>query len=287
MTTSGDDRAALDANYNLRAAVPEFQSYFDRYDQMSAAFRGRRQGRVDLAYGPGPRQAIDLYLPDRAADRPPLAAFIHGGYWHTQDRKRYAFVAEHLLERGAAVALIGYDLAPDVDMDQIVAEIRAALAWLYRNAGTHGFDGGRIFVAGHSAGGHLTAMALATDWAGLGLPGDLIKGVCPISGVFDLEPIRRCYLNDVLALSTEQARRNSPIHLSPRTRCPALIAVGAEETPAFLEQSERYARLLEEAGLACESLVLPGLDHFGIIQSLAEPDSSIVAGIARRMGLGA
>jgi len=161
-------------------------------------------------------------------------------------------------------------------MDRAVGEIRGALCWLHHHAPELGFDAKRIHVAGHSAGGHLSAMALATDWPELGLPADVIKGVCAISGVFDLEPVRLCYLNDVLNLTVQQARRNSPMQLAPRARCPVLVTVGAEETPAFLGQSRRYADLLAAAGVACEHRVLPGLDHFAIVQTLAEPDNAMV-----------
>ena len=277
------DRATLDANYNLRAAVPEFQDYFDRYEAASAAFRVRRPGRLDLAYGDTPRQAIDLFLPD--ATDPPLLAFVHGGYWQSQDRKRFSFVAGPLVEAGAAVAMIGYDLAPAVDMDAIVDQIRRALAWLHRHGTGHGFDGSRIHVAGHSAGGHLAAMALATDWTVAGLPADLIRGVCPISGVFDLEPIRRCYLNDVVGLDPEQAWRNSPLHLPPSGSCPVVVAVGERETAAFHEQSRIYDEHLRQAGLASRLLVQPGADHFGIIMEMADSGSPVVRAILDQMGL--
>ncbi|MDF2782192.1 MAG: esterase [Geminicoccaceae bacterium] len=206
------DRTTLDANYNLRAAVPEHPTYFARYEAESRAFRQHARARLDLAYGDSPRQAVDLFLPQQPS--PPLLVFIHGGYWQRFDRKDFSFVAAPLVAAGAAVALLGYDLAPAVDMDRIVAEVRQGIAWLHRQGAAQGFDPARIFLAGHSAGGHLAAMALATDWPReWGLPADAIKGVCAISGVFDLEPIRRCYLNDVLALDPEQARRNSPLHL--------------------------------------------------------------------------
>jgi arylformamidase len=285
MTLFEADRATLDANYNLRAAVPEFQHYFDRYDAASEAFRARRPGRLDLAYGEGPRQAVDLFLPD-AAD-PPLLAFVHGGYWQSQDRKRFSFIAGPLVEAGAAVAMIGYDLAPAVDMDAIVLQIRQALAWLHRHAAGQVFDGDRIHLAGHSAGGHLAAMALATDWAAGGQPADLIKGVCPISGLFDLEPIRRCYLNGVVGLDPEQARRNSPLHLPPAGCCPVVVAVGERETAAFHEQSRAYDAHLRQAGLASRLLVQPGADHFGIVMAMADSGSPVVRAILDQMGLAA
>ena len=131
------ERAALDAQYNLRAAVPEHLTYFARYEGDSATLRARWPGKLDLAYGPTPRQAIDLFLPP-AVTAAPILAFIHGGYWQSRDRKDFSFVAGPWLERGVAVALLGYDLAPTVRMDAIVAQVRAGLAWLYRHASDHG-----------------------------------------------------------------------------------------------------------------------------------------------------
>jgi arylformamidase len=277
------ERAMLDAQYNLRAAVPEHLTYFARYEAESAALRARRPGRLDLSYGPTPRQAIDLFLPGTSGA--PLLVFIHGGYWQSRDRKDFSFVAAPFLERGAAVALIGYDLAPAVRMDAIVAQIRAGLAWLYRHAPDYGCDARRLYLAGHSAGGHLVAMALATEWRTSGLPEDLIKGVCAISGIFDLEPIRRCYLNDVVGLDADEARRNSPIHQALHGRCPVIVAVGELETRAFHEQSRDFAARLERDGWPRQLLVQPGVDHFGIVMSLSEPDAPLVREIARQLGL--
>jgi arylformamidase len=278
------ERAALDAQYNLRAAVPEYLEYFARYESDSAALRAHWPGRLDLAYGPTPRQAIDLFL--SRARAAPLLVFIHGGYWQSRDRKDFSFVAGPLLERGAAVALLGYDLAPAVRMDTIVEEVRAGLAWLYRHAAAHGCDPARLHVAGHSAGGHLAAMALTTDWRSLGLPEDVIKGVCAISGVFDLEPIRLCYLNEVVGLDQGEARRNSPLHLPLHGRCPVSVVVGELETRAFHEQSQSFAARLERDGWPCQLLVQPKVEHFGIVMSMAEADAPVVQAIARQMGLG-
>jgi arylformamidase len=278
------ERAILDAQYNLRAAVPEHLTYFARYEAESAALRARCSGRLDLSYGPTPRQAIDLFLPDTPGA--PLLVFIHGGYWQSRDRKDFSFVAGPLVERGAAVALIGYDIAPTVRMDAIVAQIRTGLAWLWRHAPDHGCDAARFYLAGHSAGGHLAAMALATEWPTFGLPEDAIKGVCAISGVFDLEPIRLCYLNEVVGLDADEARRNSPIHQPLHGRCPVIVPVGERETRAFHEQSRGFAAKLERDGWACQLLVQPGVDHFGIVMSLSEPDAPLVQAITRQMGLG-
>jgi arylformamidase len=287
MALTEAERAALDANYNLRAAVPEHPVYFERYESESRAFRERwPHCRLDLAYGDTAKQGIDLFLPEPGARPAPVLVFIHGGYWQHFDRKAYSFVAKPLVAAGAAVALLGYDLAPAVRMDQIVAEMRAGLAWLWRNGAGHGIDPERIHLAGHSAGGHLVAMALATDWAAAhGLPADLIKGATAISGVFDLEPIRLCYLNEVLAMDAAEAARNSPLGLPPWTRCPVLVTVGGRETPAFLEQSDAYAAALSAASCPCELLVQADLDHFSIIMEMAETDGATTRAIRRRMGL--
>jgi arylformamidase len=284
MPQTAADRAALDAQYNLRAAVPEHLTYFARYERESAALRARWPGRLDLAYGSTARQAIDLFLP--RARHAPLLAFIHGGYWQSRDRKDFSFVAGPLLERGAAVALLGYDLAPEVRMDTIVAEVRAGLAWLYHHAPAHGCNPARLHVAGHSAGGHLAAMALATDWRRFGLPPDMIRGVCAISGVFDLEPIRLCYLNEVVGLDEAEARRNSPLDRPLHGQCPVIVAVGELETEAFHEQSRAFAARLAREGWPCQLLMQPSVDHFGIIMSMAEADAPLVQAIARQMALG-
>src|SRR5262245_2319313 len=283
MQQSDAERAALDAQYTLRAAVPEHLTYFARYEGDSAALRARWPGKLDLAYGPTPRQAIDLFLP-KDVTASPVLAFIHGGYWQSRDRKDFSLVAGPWLERGVAVALLGYDLTPTVRMDAIVAQVRAGLAWLYRHASDHGCDSTRLHVAGHSAGGHLTAVTLMTDWSSFGLPENMIKGICAISGIFDLEPIRRCYLNDVVGLDADEARRNSPLHQPLYGRCLVIVAVGELETRAFLEQSRAYAARLEREGWTSELLVQPKVDHFGIILNMGDADSPVVQAMARQMG---
>jgi arylformamidase len=195
-------------------------------------------------------------------------------------------VAAPLVRAGAAVALVGYDLAPHVDMDTIVGQVRQAIAWLYRNAAAHGYDGGRICLAGHSAGGHLAAMALATDWTAHELPADVVKGVCAISGVFDLEPIRQCDLNQVVGLDEAQARHNSPVLLPPRNHCPVLLTVGEHETLAFHRQSRAYADALGRYLVPCELVTQPGHDHFSIIMAMEDEANPAVRALIGQLGLG-
>jgi acetyl esterase/lipase len=202
------DRAALDAAYNNTAAVG--QAARDRYvagwTARSDAVRSARAGRIDLRYGNGARQRLDVF----ACGRPgaPTLVYIHGGYWQTNDKEPYAFLGEALLPAGVNLALVEYTLAPAARLDQIVAEVRAAVAWVIDHAKELGGDPARVFVSGHSAGGHLTAMAMADA---------RVAGGLAISGLYDLEPIRLNYLNDKLRLDAAEAQRNSPLlHLPSR-----------------------------------------------------------------------
>ena len=280
------ERAALDAQYNLRAAVPEHLTYFARYERDSAALRARWPGRLDL------RLRAYVTTGDRPvpATRAPPPRRSWCSSMAATGRAAIARTSRLSRARGwsaaSAVALLGYDLAPAVRMDTIVAQVRAGLAWLYRHAPEHGCDPTRLHVAGHSAGGHLAAITLATDWAGFGLPENMIKGVCAISGVFDLEPIRLCYLNEVVGLDADEAHRNSPLHQPLHGRCPVIVAVGELETRAFHEQSRAFAARLEREGWQSQLLVQPGVDHFGIILSMGDAHSPVVQAMARQMGVG-
>jgi arylformamidase len=172
-----------------------------------------------------------------------------------------------------------------VSMDELVRQCRASIAWVHANAGSFGGDRERIFVSGHSAGGHLVAMLLAADWPAFGLPPDPIKGGCAISGLHDLDPIRLCYLNDTLKLTPEEARRNSPIYLAPRTRHPLLIPVGRDEGPEYRRQTETLAAVWQKQGVPCEVLDMAGINHFSIIAQLEDPASELSRAIQRQMGL--
>jgi len=165
--------------------------------------------------------------------------FVHGGYWHRLDKTDFSFVAGACRE--TATVVVNYALVPTVDLDELVRQVRASVAWVHANARSFGGDPARITVSGHSAGGHLVAMLLATDWPQFGVPADVVKAGCAISGLYDLEPIRLCYLNEVLGLTPESARHNSPVHLKPTGRAPLVLAVGADEGPEYHRQTTDLA----------------------------------------------
>lgn len=272
------DKAGLDAQYFLRARVPEHPEYFRRWKEDSETARRTRPCRLDLRYDV---ETLDLFP---AAKTPaPCLVFIHGGYWQALDKSDFSYVAPPFQDAGIAVAVVNYTLAPKAKLDEIVRQNRAAVAWLYRNAREHGIDPARIHVAGHSAGGHLTAMILQTDWAAFGLDHDPVRGGCAISGLFDLEPIRLCYLNDVLGLDAAAAERNSPIQHLPKRSPPLILSVGTGETDEFLRQQADFAAAWRAAGLPLEIADQPGDHHFSVVDRLGQPNSPLHRAVMRQI----
>jgi arylformamidase len=170
-------------------------------------------------------------------------------------------------------------------MDELVRQCRTAVAWVYWNAPSFRGDPDRIFVSGHSAGGHLAAMLMATDWPAFGVPRSVIKGGCGISGLYDLEPIHLSYLNETLGLTPESARRNSPVHLAPTGPAPLLLPVGGLEGPEYHRQTDDLAAAWRRHGSLCEVMDMPGIHHFSIVGELESPDSNLARAILRQMNL--
>ncbi len=267
----GYDQAALDAQLNLRARWPEHPDYFARWAADSAAVRERLHGRLDLAYGPSAPETLDLF-PAAGGTPAPLLAFIHGGYWQALDKSDYSYLAPAFVDRGFAYASLNYGLAPDTSIGTMIDQIRRALAWLYRQAEAHNIDRQRLVVAGHSAGGHLAAMALATDWPALApdLPPGLLAGGCSVSGVYDLEPVRLSYHNAILGIAAEEAAGWSPLRCLPAAAPPLILAVGAGETDEFLRQQAEFAEAWRQRGLSSRQVPLPGLHHFSAVDALGD-----------------
>ncbi len=264
MLYRGMDRAQLDAAYNNTAAVPERDAIVADWVARSARVRRERQGHLDLRYGDSPRERLDLFL---AADpKAPTLAFIHGGYWQTNDKEGTTFLAEGVLPHGINFALIEYTLAPAARLDRIVAEVRRAVQWLSEHLGEYGADPARLYVSGHSAGGHLTASTMT-------LPA--VKGGLAISGLYDLEPIRLNYLNEKLGLDEAEAERNSPLLHLPPMAGPLVAAYGTAELPELCRQSIDYAQAWVESGLPGHLLPIDGADHFTILEALADPRGAL------------
>jgi len=270
------DQASLDAQYNNRARFPDYPEHFDRWTRWSEAARARLPSRLDVAYGEHPLEKLDIFPAEEAGA--PIYVFLHGGYWYSLDKANYSYVAEGMRPHGVTTVVANFGLAPDCDMDTIVLHNRRALAWLWRNAASFGGDRNRIYIGGHSAGGHLGMMLLGTDWPALGadLPLELVKGVCAIGGIFDMEPIRLSFLNQKLRMSPEQSRRNSPLRLDYRFPAPLLLVVAVDESDEFHRQSVEMRDFWQARGYPVELSIPQGLDHFNVVNDLANPDCPLV-----------
>jgi arylformamidase len=276
----GMDRAALDAAYNNSAAVADSAEWVQRWRERSAAVRAMPRARLDVPYGGRPRQRFDYFASapsvSAGAAKAPLFVFIHGGYWQRNEKETFAFVAEGPLAHGIDVATVGYTLAPEASLTEIVAEIGMALNALAEHAGAFGFDRDRIFVGGWSAGGHLTA-------AVSGHPA--FRGGLPISGIFDLEPIALTYLNEKLLLTTSEIMTLSPLRNLRSSGPPLRLAVGGAELPELLRQSETFARDAQARGLPVTLMVAPGLHHFSVLEELARPDGALTNELRALIGM--
>ena len=264
------DKAALDVAYNNSAAVTNSQRWLDEWSVRSASIRTADEVQPDLAYGPGPRNRID-YFPV-ARKRAPLFAFIHGGYWQRNSKEIFAFVAQGPRAHGISVATIGYTLAPQARLSEIVAEIMQALDFLAANSEALNFDRDEIFIGGWSAGAHLATLALRHP---------RVRGGLAISGIFDLRPIALSYINDALKLGIDEISQLSPIlNLGPSI-APLRLCVGGHELPELQRQSAAYAQAANVRGVPVSFTVLPDDDHFSILENLASGDGRLTHELLR------
>ncbi len=270
------DQAALDAQYNNRVRFPDFEVHFANWADWSRKARERLPAQIDLSFGSTQDERLDIFPADQGNGA--IYVFIHGGYWYSLDKSDYSYVAEGMRPHGITTVVNNFALAPKADMDTIVAQNRRALSWLWHNAARFGGDRERIYVCGHSAGGHLGLMLLATDWPAFdaALPADLVKGVCAIGGIFDLEPIRLSYLNGKLQLDAAQTRRNSPLRLAYPVSAPLSLIVAVDESDEFHRQSREMHAHWQRLGHPSVLTVPMDLDHFSVVNALGDPDCPLV-----------
>ncbi len=263
----------LDNQYRASATVPNIQLFIDQYISLSSDAQMNLDCILDLKYGPGDEETLDLFpVPKQKSS--PLFIFIHGGYWRMLSKNESSFMAPNLVRKKVAVAAINYTLAPYAKIDQIVSECRRSIKWLYDNATNYGIDREQIYVGGSSAGGHLTGMMVSRNWQNsYGVPSDVIKGGLPISGLFDLEPIAKSFVNEWMGMSDIDAKRNSPDQNITDQGCPLIVAVGENETSEFKRQSSDFTKLWNNNGRIANFLECKNNNHFDAPLELCKADS--------------
>ncbi len=269
-----------ETEYNNRARVPEHAEIFARWTREGAAYReqavAEKRAQLGLKYGPSPRQTIDLFAP-QGAGAAPLAMFIHGGYWRSLEPAMFSQMAAGLNQRGVTVAVAGYDLCPQVSIATIVEQMREACLFLWRRLRQP------MIVYGHSAGGHLAAAMLATDWTtrDASAPARLVPAGYSISGVFDLMPLVHVTMNADLRLDDAEARRVSPLFWPAPKGTAFDSVVGALESAEFLRQARIIADEWSKAGVAARYEAIAGTNHFTVLDALTDADSAMVARLAK------
>jgi arylformamidase len=253
----------LDRGLNNGEAVAGSAELVADWDRRSAEVRKQHASHLDLRYGPRERNRIDIF---KASERAPTLLFIHGGYWQNRAKETFALFAEGPMAHGINIALIGYTLAPEATLDQIVAEIHAGIDVLAAQLPGLGGDGKGIVASGWSAGGHLTSMALSNPNVRAGMA---------ISGIYDLEPIRHSYLNVKLGLDEAASRRNSPMMHAGGAMKPLSLVAGGAELPLLRKQTADFAGHRAAYGLPVTYEEIPGTNHFSIMKEMASPTGRI------------
>jgi arylformamidase len=260
----------LNTQYNNRGLVPDYARYLAHWAEASALSRANSDCRLDLRYGDGVLENLDVFLPPRPGA--PVLVFVHGGYWRALDKGDVSFVAPAFSQAGAMVVVPNYALCPAVSLEHLTWQLVRALQWVWQNAAQYGGDAQRVVVAGHSAGGHLAAMLLSCRWKQVNevLPAQLVGGALSISGLFDLEPLRHTpFLQSDLQLTPASVRRLSPAFF-PRPRGKLYATVGAAESDEFLRQNQLIRDVWGPTAVpVCETV--PGKNHFSVLESLVDP----------------
>jgi len=275
-------QAEIDAQYNAGAAVPDSAERLRRHAELSAEARARLRCMRGIAYGATLAETLDVF----PAERPdaPVFVFIHGGYWRRFAAADYHLVALGLVPLGITTVAVDYALCPQVTIDEIVRQCRAAVAWTLGRIGEHGGDPTRVAVGGHSAGGHLSAMCLGTHWdEDYGLGRDPLAAAVLVSGIYDIEPLRYSYLQPSIQIDDGIVRRNSPMFDVRPCSTPVLVTWGADESAEFARQSTGFHDAWQAAGNRSELLSQAAANHFSAVDGFADPESALCRWLAGKL----
>ncbi len=265
----------LERMHNNRALVPEHPVHFARWAKDSAAARAKGPVQLDLAFGDGLLETLDVFPArgKRTGSGAPVMVFIHGGYWRSLDKSDHSFIAPSFTREGVCVVVPNYALCPAVTVSEICLQTVQALAWVWRNIAAYGGDPSRITVVGHSAGGHLATMALACDWRKVGpdLPRELVRNALSISGLYELENMRLTpSLQASLHLTPQEVARVSPARFKAPASGQLITVAGGAESDEFIRHNGLMRKAWGPKRVPVAE-ILPGLNHFSIVEALTQP----------------
>jgi arylformamidase len=277
------NQAQIDAQYNPSLALPDPAAPGKHFVEQSQHARAHLKCHLDVPYGPTREETLDIF----PADEPnaPVFIFIHGGYWRALSSKEFSSVALGLQPLGITSVVVNYALAPRVSIDEITRQCRSAAAWTLRNIQNFGGDPTRVAIGGHSAGGHLTAMCLQTQWEqDYGLSQDPFTAALLFSGLYDIEPLRYSYLQPQIQLDDGIVKRNSPAFMARQCKTPAWITWGGNESTEFARQATIFDSAWKATGNSSELRPIEGADHFTVIGGLEDPGSEVAQWLAAQLG---
>ncbi|WDE01087.1 alpha/beta hydrolase [Thalassomonas actiniarum] len=291
------DLATLEREYSPSSCIDDIKLYIKQYIDLSQAATTEAQNEqkliADIPYGLLPDERLDLYLPTRENHKK-LFVYIHGGYWQELSKAESSFAASNFQQHGCTFAAVNYTLAPDASLSEIVNQNRKAVAYLIMSAAEFGYEADEIYLCGSSAGAHLAMMMLSTRWQNFipqnqlppgGFPENPIKGICAVSGIYDLTPIAETYINEPLQLTGAEIEQNSPLFHLPTARTPVIFAYGEQETSEFKRQSNEMCQKLEQAGFPVTLKEISKRNHFDVILDLADSNSWLCQQVFTRMQL--
>jgi arylformamidase len=272
----------LDRAYDQRRWAGNAETVIGRYATASAAVRSRLRLMPDIAYGPSPAETLDIFL--ASAAKAPIHIFIHGGAWRMLSKAESCFAAEAFVGAGIHFVALNFANLPTVRLPTMAAQIRRAIAFVHANASSFGGNAEEITISGHSSGSHLAAVVLTSDWSSCGLPADVVKAGLCASGIYELEPVLLSARSAYVKLDSSEAGLLSPIRHVGRIPCKVSIAYGSLESPEFKRQGQDFAAALAASGKLAEEVVLQGLNHFEVVETLASPDGLLFRAVMRLMG---
>ena len=267
------DINTLEKEYSPSTCIQNYNELINEYGSKSKIAESATTVIKDISYGKSKEECLDFFP---AADKnSPLLVFFHGGYWQLLSKNESTFPAPHFVSSGINFAAINYTLAPQASIDEITEECRRSIIWLFNHADKLGMNPEKIFLLGSSAGAHLAAMSLLTDWDAYQLPSNVIKGATLLSGIYDLRPIVKTYINEPLVLNEQLAEGLSPLFLVQKSTAQIIISWGEHETSEFKRQSIDFSNKWKKMGNTCTIFEEKNTNHFDILFQMENEQSNL------------